>query len=57
MKATEFLVYVMDITWYKKVLILPEINASRQAMSKTPGGGGGEGIRIETKEVVRNASN
>ena len=47
----------MDITWYKKVLILPEINASRQAMSKTPGGGGGEGVRIETKEVLRNANN
>ena len=26
-------------------------------MSKTPGGGGGKGVRIKTKEVVRNASN
>ena len=26
-------------------------------MSKTPGDGGGEGVRIETKEVLRNANN
>lgn len=33
------------------------ILSCRQTMSKTPGVDGGERVRIETKQVVRNANN